>query len=296
MKIRFILNPISGNKQAHTEDIRQQILAHFPQAQLCLTTGPGHATQLAQEAAHNGFEKVVAMGGDGTINETAKGLLHTQTALGIIPRGSGNGFAREIGMFLPLEKALAKLKTAVVLPCDAGQANGELFLNVAGVGIEAVVAWQFMEHAQTGRRGKWPYFTSALKTLLAYQPPRLQVTLDGIKHDWAPLTLVFANNRQYGSNFRVAPQARLDDGYLDAVRIAHVSVCKLAAGVPFFFAGKKPPFGLTQSTRCRQATIEATQDILYHIDGEPRQTGTRLEIKVLPNALQLWRPYNAKTT
>lgn len=290
MSIRFILNPTSGNKPAQPEQICRQILAHFPQAELCITTGPGHATQLAQEAAANGFEKVVAIGGDGTINETAKGLLHTHTALGIIPRGSGNGFAREIGMFLPLEQALIKLKTAAIHPCDVGLANGELFLNVAGVGIEAVVAWQFMEQAKTGRRGKLPYFTEALKTFFTYQPPRLRVTLDGTVHEWAPLTLVFANNRQYGSHFIVAPQARIDDGQLEAVRIAKTAHWKLAAAVPFFFLGKKPPFEITGTCSVKQAFIEADQAILYHIDGEPRKTGSRLEITIQPNALFLWRP------
>ena len=290
MKIRFILNPVSGKKKSAIEQIRRQIEDCFPQAQLCVTTGPGHATQLAQEAAQNGFEKVVALGGDGTINETAKGLVHTQTALGIIPRGSGNGFAREIGMMLPLEKALIKLKTARVVPCDAGLANGELFLNLTGVGIEAAVAWQFMEQAKTGRRGKLPYFTSALQTFFTYRPPKLRVTLDGIVHEWSPLTLVFANNRQYGSNFMIAPQARIDDGQLDVVQIHKVSVCKLVGALPFFFLGKKPPFGISSIHRVKKAVIEATQNILYHVDGEPRQTGTQLEIQVLPRALRLWRP------
>ncbi len=290
MNIRFILNPISGNKKSSIEQIRRQILTHFPVAELCVTTGPGHATALAQEAARNGFEKVVAMGGDGTINETAQGLLHTQTALGIIPRGSGNGFAREIGMLVPLEKALLKLKSAAVYPCDAGQANGELFLNLAGVGIEAAVAWQFMEHAKTGRRGKLPYFTSAVKTFFTYKPPTLRVTLDGIAHKCAPLTLVFANNRQYGSNFVIAPQARIDDGQLDVVQIHKVSVCKLAAALPFFFLGKEPPFGVSSTRVVKKAVIETEHDILYHIDGEPRKTGTRLEIHILPRALRLWRP------
>ena len=120
MNIRFILNPVSGKKPADVAALKAQILAVFPGAQICLTQGPGHATTLAQEAAQNGVETVVAMGGDGTINETAKGLVDTQCTLGILPRGSGNGFARELGLMGPLPTALNKLKNASVRPCDAG--------------------------------------------------------------------------------------------------------------------------------------------------------------------------------
>ena len=180
MTTRFILNPISGNRGANPEYIKNKILTYFEKAEVCMTQRPGHATELAQEAADKEFEAVVAVGG--TINETAKGLLNSQTALGIIPTGSGNGFAREIGMMLPLDQALSKLKTAVTQFCDVGFANGEMFLNVAGVGIEAVVAWKFMEQAKNGTRGMIPYFKLAAQTFFNYKPPVIRVSLNGKTH------------------------------------------------------------------------------------------------------------------
>lgn len=291
MNMRFILNPVSGNKPLFPEDVRAHIQAVFPSAELCITQGPGHATQLAQEAAEQNYKAVVAIGGDGTINETAKGLIDSQTALGIIPHGSGNGFARELGLMGPLPQVLSKLKEAVIQPCDVGFANGEPFLNLAGVGFEAAVAWQFMNQGKaTGKRGMVPYFTLAAQMFFKYQPPVVRVVLNGKEHRWAPLTLVFANNRQYGSHFIIAPQAGIADGQLDMVLVQNKPKWQLAAAVPFFFMGQKPPFDVTASARVQSAVIESEQDILYHIDGEPRKTARHLEITLSPRVLRLLVP------
>ncbi len=290
MKIRFILNPVSGRKTTNVDQIRQCVQRYFPEADFCQTQGPKHAVQLAQQAAAQHFDAAVAMGGDGTINEVAQGLVNTQTALGIVPRGSGNGFARELGLMGPLDKTLLKLKNATVQPCDVGYANGELFLNLAGVGIEAAIAWQFMEHGKTGKRGMLPYFTLGAKTFFNYKPHTLRLTLDGKTVSVAPLTLVFANNRQYGSNFVIAPHAKIDDGQLEMVSVNNVAKCKLAAALPFFMLGKKPPFGVTSYAHTNHAVLESEQEILYHIDGEPRKAAHRLEIILAPNALRLLVP------
>ncbi len=290
MKIRFILNPHSGNKPTDPEIIKNQVLAVFPEADFCQTQAPKHATQLAQEAVDNHFDVVVAMGGDGTINEVAQALVNTQTALGIIPRGSGNGFARELGLLGPLPQTLNRLKNASFQPCDVGYANGELFLNLAGVGIEAAIAWQFMEHGKTGKRGMLPYFTLGAKYFFGYKPNLLRVSLNGKTHQWAPLTLVFANNRQYGCNFVIAPQAGIADGKLDMVLLQNAPKYKLAVAVPFFLMGQKPPFGVTAYAKVQSAVVESDHEILYHIDGEPRRTSHRLEITLTPHALRLWIP------
>ena len=290
MKWCFILNPISGKKSLDTDTIRQTILARFPHAQICLTQAPGHATQLAQTAAQEGFQAVVAMGGDGTINETARGLVGSQTALGVIPRGSGNGFARELGMPLAFKAALEKLLQTSPVPCDVGYANGELFLNLAGVGIEAAIAWQFMEHGKTGSRGKWPYFKIGAKTAFSYKPPELEVTINGQTCLTAPLTLVFANGRQYGSNFKIAPTASLTDGKLEMVSVQNAPKWKLALAVPAFFTDTWRPFGLIHTEQVQHALIKRAGEIMYHIDGEPRKATDSLEISISPKALHILLP------
>ncbi len=293
MKIRFILNPNSGKLKGNRDTISAMAAAiqlNFPGADMRLTKAPGHAVELAQEAAQQGFESVVAIGGDGTINETARGLVGTQTALGVLPNGSGNGFARELGMPLLFEEAVLLLQRAHKLRCDVGRANGELFLNLAGVGIEADIAWQFMEHGKTGGRGKWPYFKIGAKTAFSYKPRTLQVEAEGWHASIAPLTLVFANGRQYGSNFKIAPHASLTDGELDMVTVFDAPKWKLALAAPFFFTDKWRPFGLTQTAHVKRTLIQQEGDIIYHIDGEPRKTQNKLEITVEPSALDVLFP------
>ena len=291
MKIRFILNPKSGKEPANIEYIKANIFAQYPDADFCVTNAPKHATELAKEAVEQKFDAVIAIGGDGTINEVAQALVNTQTALGIIPRGSGNGFARELGLMGPFHKTLARLKKATPQPCDVGYANDELFLNLAGVGVEAAIAQKFMEHGQNGaERGKWPYFKLGAKIVLSYKPNILQVTLDGQPHLWAPLSLTFANNRQYGSNFVIAPKAGIADGKLDMIIVQDVAKFKLLIALPFFFLGKKPPFKVTAWAQLHNAVVESKKEILYHIDGEPRKTDHRLEIKVARHAMRLLIP------
>lgn len=290
MNIRFILNPKSGKRTADLEQMAACIQLNFPGADMRLTKAPGHATELAREAAQTGFDAAVAIGGDGTINETARGLVGTNTALGVIPRGSGNGFARELGMPMLFEEAVMRLQRAKAVLCDAGRANGELFLNLAGVGIEAQIAWQFMEHGKTGARGMWPYFKIGAKTALSYKPKTLELETDGVQTKTAPLTLVFANGRQYGSNFKIAPHASLTDGFLDMIAVSDAPKWKLALAAPSFFTDNWRPFGITQTSRVKHALIRQPGDIIYHIDGEPRKTRDSLEIAIEPNALKVLFP------
>ncbi len=285
MKIRFIVNPISGAHRTDITALQTLLRAVYPAADIQLTTGPGHATLLAREASAAGFDRVIAVGGDGTINETARGLVGTQTALGVIPRGSGNGLARELGMPLKLEDAVKCLPHATLRRFDVGRANGELFLNVAGLGLEAEIAWQFMQHGKTGKRGKWPYFKLGAKTIFSYRPPEFTLNADGKEEKLSPLTLVFANGRQYGSNFFIAPDAQFDDGQLDMVAVTDAPKWKLALAMPRFMSKTKRPGDIVTCTRVKKVTVTTAGNFPYHIDGEPRQAKEKLEIAVEPNAL-----------
>lgn len=293
MKLLFILNPHSGKLKGDADKIEalgKAIQLNFPGADMRLTQAPGHATQLARAAVLAGYQAAIAIGGDGTINETARGLVGSQTALGVIPNGSGNGFARELGMPLLPQEALARLQKPRPFSCDVGYANGELFLNLAGVGIEADIAWQFMEQGRTGARGMWPYFKIGARTAFTYKPKTIALETDGQTRTLAPLTLVFANGRQYGSNFKIAPEASLTDGQLDMVTVSDAPKWKLALAAPSFFTDKWRPFGITKTEHVKKALITRPGEIIYHIDGEPRKTADKLEISVAPAALTVWRP------
>lgn len=289
MKILFIINPKSG-KGRDPQDIVNCIKLNFPQAAWALTTGPRHATELAAKAVSQQYEAVVAVGGDGTINETAQALVNTPTALGVIPGGSGNGFARELHMPLHLQEAVFCLQKAKTVRCDVGQANGELFLNLAGVGIEAQIAYDFMQYGKTGKRGMWPYFKLGAKDAFTYQPQEMQLEYDGHQETIRPLSVTFANGTQYGSNFKIAPQASLTDGWLEKVVIKNVHKLKLLAAAPTFFTDDSTHLGVTDTTRVKHVLLRQPGEIIYHLDGEPKKTQDQLEIKILPAALNVLIP------
>lgn len=290
MKTFVIINPISGARHMERKDMERAALINFPGAKGAFTQHAGHATELAAQAVKEGYDCVIVAGGDGTINETAKALVGTQTALGIVPKGSGNGLARQLGMPLLYEEAWAMLQKATPVLCDVGQANGDYFFNLAGVGIEAEIARMFAEHGKTGSRGKWPYFKLGAKAVFSYQPKTLRVRYNGKDEILTPLTLVFANGTQYGSNFKIAPHASLTDGQFDMVEVLPVSKFKLALAAPTFFSKTFRPFEVTRTQKTAEAIINYDGEIVYHLDGEPKVTQNELKISLLPKALKLLVP------
>ena len=290
MTVRFIVNPVSGKNKDSVQERVSFIKTVFPRAEVLLTQKSGHATELAREAAAQNFDAVIAVGGDGTLNETACGLVNTSTPLGIIPTGSGNGFARELGMSLSFKKAVNQLRRVGMSPCDVGRANGKLFLNVAGVGLEAEIAWQFMQHGKNGARGKWPYFKLGAQTIFSYRPFPFEMQVDGKKSFLCPLTLAFANGRQYGSNFTIAPNASSCDGLLDMVAVQDLPKWKLVATLPSFLMGKQPPFAATQTTQVKCVRLMRGDTFPFHVDGEPHQAQNTLEITIEPRALKILLP------
>ena len=290
MKTFIIINPVSGKERREKEEWEHAVKINFPDAAGAFTQRAGHATQLAAQAVQDGYEQIFVAGGDGTINEVARALVGKPVALGILPKGSGNGLARELGIPLRFEEALLALQHAKAVACDVGQANDEYFFNVAGVGIEAEIAHQFAQYGQNGQRGMWPYFKLGLKAVFSYKPKILQVQYNGHEDLIAPLTLVFANGTQYGSNFKIAPHASLTDGQFDMVEVQDVPKWKLALAAPTFFSKDFRPISVTRTRRTSQALICAEGDIVYHLDGEPRITKNQLRISLLPKQLKLLIP------
>ena len=287
MKTLVIINPVSGKQQRTLEEWRAPVRINFPQAEIVFTQRAGHATELAAQAVQQGVEKILVAGGDGTINETARALVHTPVALGIIPKGSGNGLAREIGIPLRFEEALAALQKAQPVACDVGVANGSYFFNVAGIGIEAEIARRFAEYGKTGQRGMWPYFKLGAQALFQYKPTILTVEYQNQHIVYAPLTLVFANGTQYGSGFYIAPQASLTDGKLEMVEVKNAPKWKLACHLFDFFQKNPLSSDFTNTQQVEQAIVTSEQEMVYHLDGEPQTPTHRLVIGLQPKALHL---------
>jgi len=284
--IRFIINPNAG-KHKNLKTLEKDIKKLLPESEIIYTKYAGHAKELAHEAAQKNYETAVAVGGDGTINEVTQSLVNSDTALGIIPCGSGNGFARMIKM--PLKdtlKCLEIIKKGRAKKVDVGQANNEYFLNVAGLGFDALIAQKF-DKSKT--RGKLPYFEIGVKEYFHCSPLKCTLSFKhGTKAKINPLCLTFANGNQYGSNFYIAPKAKLDDGFLDMVILPPTNIFKMLLSLPNFLKDGLSPVNLTTVKRIKEVLVEIDGAFPYHIDGEPRECKDgKLKISVQPKSLKV---------
>lgn len=290
-----LINPISGTGgRLHVARERgEQAAALIRTAgldpEIYITERSGHAHDLTQAALARGASRVVAWGGDGTVNEVGAALAHRDATLGIVPSGSGNGLARELRIPFDPAAAIAVAIGGRERRIDAGELDGRLFFNVAGVGLDARVAHRFAE-AVTVRRGFRRYLAITASELLAYRPDRLTVTLGGESLQVLPLLVAIANGRQYGNGALIAPDARLDDGRLDLVVIGARSPVAALARVPQLFAGRiaRAPGVVTRSVVNVELTADCPQ--LYHVDGEPFAGGPTLRAVVKPGALRVSVP------
>lgn len=291
MRIRAILNPRAGLAAQRAHSVLQEGRPSWPPIEVCLTTGPGDAQRLARSAADSGVDFVLAVGGDGTANETAWGLLGSESALGLIPMGSGNGLARTLGLPLKPKDALVALETALVRPMDVGMVNDRPFLNVAGVGFDAAVGDEFHRRGRSGgRRGIFTYVRLAASMLRSYRAESWTLTTPSERFEGRAFLVTFANGRQWGAAARLAPTARLDDGRLDIVLVEDAPRLELLANVPRLFLGR-----LDRSRRCRhipaaEAVLQGTGPTLIHRDGEPEPAPGLLRIRVEPLALRILVP------
>jgi YegS/Rv2252/BmrU family lipid kinase len=271
-------------------ELARSVLArHAVQPEIFVTTGGGDARRIALELAARQCSLVFAWGGDGTVNEVGSALAFRRIPLAVVPSGSGNGLARDLGISLRPEDAIASALAGMDRPIDVGELNSSLFFNVAGVGLDAHVARLFNDESM-GRRGLAPYVRLTLRALVTYRP--LEYTIRCGVHVWrhTAMVLALANSRQYGHGAVISPQARLDDGLIDLV---------IAEGRPSLgtlwkarrlFDGTMPEAKGVIVRRIDEATIEAAGPIEFHVDGEPKQGGCRLEFRLHPAGLIIRSP------
>ncbi len=294
MKIRFILNPTSGrNRRRPTlaADLRRFISAHSLDADLVLTEGPGHATALARTSALAGCAQVVAVGGDGTMNEVAQALLHTPTALALVPCGSGNGLALHLGLPTSLPAALALIAHSGpptrVAALDTGSVNGRPFFNAMGLGLDADVSLRFNTLT---RRGLPAYARTAVAALRELRPERVTIVSHGQRQTLDILLVAIANSDQYGNNARIAPGARVDDGLLDLIAVQPVGVLGSVGLAARLFLGRFDRSSHVRRLSGAHFQIERSSPGLIHTDGETHHLPATLEIAVHPRSLHLLVP------
>ena len=289
-----IINPTAGRGpgrgvQASVELARDRGRAHGRTLDVCVTERSGHARDLAADAVHAGATLVVAWGGDGTVNEVASALVHQDVTLGIVPAGSGNGLGRDLGLPLQPSAALDVLMTGADRRIDAAMLDERVFVNVAGIGLDARVALRFAEIGRTGR-GAWRYVQATVAELLQFTPQALTMDVEGWPRRTEPMIVAFANSRQYGNNALVAPEARLDDGKLDVVWVGNRSLWAIVKGAPALFSGTVLLQPDVRTRKTSDLTVEADGPILCHVDGEPHQAGTRVVVRSLPGAVRVRVP------
>lgn len=280
----LIINPLSGTaslpaKQRLVVDLQKLAAREGFTPEAVFTERPGHATELARTAVEAGLGRVIAIGGDGTLNETANALLHTRTALGMVPVGSGNGLARHLGIPLSPRQAAARAVSGRPVVIDSGRINELPFFCTAGVGFDAHVAHLF---ARQPTRGLPSYIRTAFGAFQTYRPQTYRI--DGQPHTLFSLTV--ANAGQFGNNAWIAPQANIADGQLDLCALQPFP--KQAAGILAWRLFRKTlhqsPYLQTQ--RFRSVTISGEGPLSIHIDGEPVELLTdTMRVQVVPNSL-----------
>jgi diacylglycerol kinase (ATP) len=290
MRTCVIVNPKAGS--AGDLGALEDAVERMPDAALVLTDGPGAAERLAREAADAGAELVVAAGGDGTLNEVLNGLAghFGRVRLGLLPLGTGNDFARTVGVPAELTGALAVLAAGRVRRLDVGRARGaageRYFLNMSAGGFSGMVN-EKMDEDMKSRWGPLSYLRSAVEALPELAPFHAVLTLDGCERlAVETYSVVVSNGRFVASGIPVAPQSRVDDGLLDLMIAPVASFGRLAVLVPQVLLGRHVESDLLLFRRAARVGIGSDPAMTFNVDGEPIGE-TPLELEVLPRVLDM---------
>lgn len=289
--ILVIINPISGGGK-NTElpaMIAERLDSGLYNVEITETQYAGHATELAKKAIENKCYGVIAVGGDGTVNEVAAALTDTELALGIVPRGSGNGLARHIGIPLNAENSIKVINENNVEAYDYCSVNDLPFFCTCGVGFDAVVSEKF---AESKHRGPIAYLKNSIAEYFKYKCENYDIIIDDNHLNEKAFVIACCNASQYGNNAYIAPNASMQDGLLD-ITIIHP-----------FSPPESPIIGLLlftkhididtniQCFRAPSIIIERETEGIMHLDGEPKNMDKRLEIKCHPKGLKIFTPMN----
>jgi YegS/Rv2252/BmrU family lipid kinase len=283
----IVINPISGGvrpgvARARAALARAVVDARGEPVEVFITEAVGHGREIARAAVRQGARLVIAWGGDGTINEVASALAFGDVPLGIVRAGSGNGLARELGVAAQPGVAIANALAATPQPMDVGEIEGRLFVNLAGIGVDAFVASRF---SLARRRGFLGYVGITATALATYVPTHYRITSGGTSVDARAILVTIANSAQFGNGARIAPGASVDDGLLDLVVLEERWRLATISQLPRLFNGTVERIRGCTIRRIREVSVEADLPMTFHVDGEPVVGGTRLDARVHPGAL-----------
>lgn len=288
-KIRIIINPKSGTsaKEDFPKKIKSVLTSDIFDLEIIYTEYAGHGLEIAKQAIQDNIDYVVAVGGDGTVNEVARALVNSNTTLGIIPLGSGNGLARDLHIPLNEKKALEIIREENIITIDYGIANDHIFFCTCGMGFDALVSEQA---AKAEKRGSLMYLKTMLETFFEQKPDTYEITCpEGTLKDEA-FVVTCANAGQYGYNAFIAPNADLQDGKMNIVMLKPLTVLDAPkAGIQLLTKNIDRNKKMVQIVT-QEALIKRKNNGPIHIDGDYHEAGTEISVKIVPKGLKVLVP------
>ena len=284
--IVFVVNPISGtqNKEEILELIPQYIDREQFDYQIVRTRYAGHATSLALECVDKKIDAVVAIGGDGTVNEIAQALVQTPTTFGVIPCGSGNGLARHLKIPMEPVGAIKVINHFVVRQLDYGKINGKPFFCTCGVGFDAFISYKF---AQSEKRGALTYLENTLREGLKYKPDTYEIDIEGETVKYKAFLIACANASQYGNNAYIAPHASMSDGLMDVTIMEPFTVLEAPQIAIQLFNRTLLDNSKIKTFRCKNIHIHREHPGVVHYDGDPMFVGTDIDVQIIQQGLNM---------
>lgn len=267
-KVFLIINKYAGHGQGEKS---VDLIVPFLKQNKCtveyiFTESPGHASELASQASANGFNLVVAVGGDGTVNEVAQGLIGTNTMMGIIPIGSGNGLARDLGISMDIKKSTRTLMNGVNMQIDVCRMNNQRFLCTSGIGFDAMIADKM---SKSSTRGFMKYVQLVVQESIFYKAINIRMKIDGVVIEKPVFLITFANASQFGNNAYIAPKASMTDGLIDVVVVNKFSKIWMPLFSIALFTRFIPKLPFVTTYKARQIDLDIADTPYFHFDGEP---------------------------
>jgi YegS/Rv2252/BmrU family lipid kinase len=289
MKCLFVVNARSGPRRK--VDVSRAIRDHCEREKIEFDLRPCERKEdlddVIAHAAREKYDVLFAVGGDGTVHEVAKRLIGQPVALGIVPTGSGNGFARHVGLPLALQASLATCSSGRITTIDTASVNGMPFLGVMGAGFDALIAHRFAESPERGMR---TYVKKGLYAFAEYKPALYEIEIDGEHIERRAFVVAIANSSQYGNNARIAPLASLQDGLLDLVTVEDVSIYSALPLLVRLFNGTIHRSHRAKVAHGKHIVIRREEDGPAHLDGEPVMLPALLDVRVVPASLRVLVP------
>ena len=282
----FIVNPISGTtkKKNIPEVIASTVDRSIFDYEIAYTAYAGHATVLSAKACSEGADVVVAVGGDGTVNEVGRALINSGTAMGIIPCGSGNGLVRHLLLPIDVKRSIEIINKFEVHDLDYGIINGHPFFCTCGMGFDAFVSKKF---AEAGKRGLATYVETVLREGLSYKPETYKIIDENGVARHKAFLISCANASQYGNNAYIAPQASMSDGMLDVVIMEPFDMIEASQISIEMMSKTLDKNSKIKSFRCRRLHIEREREGVIHYDGDPVESGKEVDIELQPKGIKI---------